>query len=1218
MIKYLECPDIHKDPERGDIWDIVRKSILSEAKRQQVDFVAFPGDFWKAVTTNGYKGGVVDAILFINELREICPVVAIEGTPSHDEPGSYGIFKDSGLVLLQPNKTYGFYRNESNQTFIEENGIDNWDPEAILFGVPELNKNEIQSQLSLSAEEGNALAVDLFNGYMDSYVGPMRMKYQDIPAFMLFHGNVSDSSQENSSDMIIRSSDIVIKSEAFRRANLTRVSLGHIHKPWESEVCNMGYSGSPGLKWGECGFIPSMTMVTYDPDFPDNKILERLPYGTPMRKKVYSLSEITPNPNIAYWLVTKDPEVKLPEGIHPWSRVTIDESNNKTTRRAAEKDIEKTRTLWDLALLLNPEVDPSLKEKFDLLQEKVVKESTEKVAVTLNRVEVYGCKFFSGDDAILDIDSLNPGLTSIGGSIKGKQNGIGKSGILSFCSPYPTVVGKDTKSGRSSALKDFFNKKDSKIVKYLTRNGVEHKHVITIKAAHTKSGGKVECNLSIDGESQLAKGTFDEMQALCESLYGSYQDYLLTSFYVQPLQGKTGSSLMSASMTTIRDLVQGIAGIDRSQEKRMALDFLAELNKSLDSVDSKIEFAESKIEPKEPILEELSELEGKIKELSQKITEGNAKGLQAKSELESLMVQKTENDKNKALLNDKKAELSKINSEINSIPKQIETAKSEIIDVEAANIKISNFEKNSKIIDKYNSDLKDYNHYIDKKRDLESRKSEAVVKLENMVIPDKSDLEERISSYTLQIKENNDWSIECESIKTQNSTIISEYNKAIQDYSIAKSNHDHEVSRVKTHIEQCSKDIENFKIIRDSKNQPCPKCDYLEPMLQDEIKIYDEKISKAEGIKKELEDKLSSLKFEQEEPKEPETTPLPDKPHNDYNLEHNLKVCEQSLSNRVILVNQKEDLEKQIETLKFDISKLVEVAEPVNPQVEIEPDYVIHSLKQSIKRSQETQTQIKILENGLDSAKGRKNDLESVISVIVIDKTIDKTIDEKNLYMDTLRAEIQGYSDEGKGYESDIKILKDRIDRISFQIQEIENMKLEAKQDLTDREQWTEIDKMLGSDKIPALELEIMLDSIDAQATRNLNPYQEGQYSFDSKTQNEKGTDKFDIIIHDSLTGETKSFLEFSPGVKAILADSYVKALLSVRSDNTYNPTILDESDGPVGPKHIREYYDIQDLYFKDYPNKKVLVVSHKTESKAYIPNYIDIKEIRSVAAAAR
>src|SRR5574344_1933826 len=106
---------------------------------------------------------------------------------------------------------------------------------------------------------------------------------------------------------------------------------------------------------------------------------------------------------------------------------------------------------------------------------------------------------------------------------------------------------------------------------------VKHEHVITIRGAHTKTP-KTECYLTINGVPQLEKATFDQMYAKCEELYGTLADYLMTSFYVQPLQGKFESGLMTANMTTVRDLVQNIAGINHDAEKRYCLDKANEID----------------------------------------------------------------------------------------------------------------------------------------------------------------------------------------------------------------------------------------------------------------------------------------------------------------------------------------------------------------------------------------------------------------------------------------------------------------------------------------------------------------------------------------------------------------------------------------------------------------------------------------------------------------
>lgn len=1218
MLKFLECPDLHFDPEGLEMFNIWSNEILKQAVN--VDYVAFPGDIWKSVTTNDNKGGISLMLIFIEKLSKICPVVAIEGTPSHDAPGSYEILERAGLVLLKPGVVYGYCKDDG--IFKVENTLWDGQLDSILFGVPELNKNNIHAQLNLSAEQANGKAVESFENYMDEFVAPMRLKYKDIPAHMLFHGNVSDSLQENSTDIIMKSSEIVIHSDVFARANLTRVSLGHIHKPWESEKCSMGYAGSPGLKWGERGFIPAMNLGLLLSEkeasisIPTNKDfhcgIKRLPYGSPERKKIYKTSSIVPGKNIAYWLVS-DTEV-LPEGVHPWSRVTKPSNSKRSTRRATEEQIEAVQNLWDLALLLDSTLDKRLRPKFDLLQEKNKKEATEKINVVIDNVEILGCKFFSGDRAYLNVSGLNNGLTAIGGEINGMCNGIGKSSILSFCSPFPTVVGKDTKSGRTSALKDFFFMKDSRIIKHLTVNGVKHEHIITIKAAHTKTGGKVECYLNIEGVPQLDKGTFDEMQTMCESLYGSYQDYLLTSFYVQPLQGKSGSSLMSANMTTIRDLVQGIAGIDRSQEKRMAQDEILKLEKELDGIDIKIETLTENLKDKDPVLLEIQEIQEEIKTLISEINTGNKRGKSLKGELDTLLKIQVNNNNNKTLVTEKYSQILDMDSKINNIPDSISKLEKSLSTINTDKETLKKYESDRIVVDKYNSDFKDYRHYFSNIVALKNRRTGLKVKLEDLIIPDKLDLEKKITDYGLRIQSLKIWKENCQSIKDINAETMVKYNKDISEFSTAESNFEHDKFILESDIEKIGNEIRLKKELMSELDNPCDHCGKISKQAEFKTEKILSELKTLQSDKSEKIKSLDDLKFILVEPKDPELNPLPGAPFTDDNLDYNLSLCNQSLSNIEILLNQKKDIEFDIRSIDKEISGVSPVTEPDNPGISLTPDFIISDVKRRVENSTDLQVEINTLKNELKSSSKRKIELENEISGIIIDYEIDDKISEQETEINSLRTLLTDKQATGSRLQESLKNLNKRIDAIDVEINKIQEMKDGISEQLQDKEDWVEIAMLLGSNKIPALELDIKLDAIDNEATKILEPYQDGQFSFRSTTQVEgkkQAADKFDIKIHDSITGIEKSFLEFSPGVKAVFSDAMVKALINNRNTNTYNPTIVDEADNPVNPKHIQEFYMIQENYFRQDPEMKVLIVSQCTEAKAYIENFKDIKEIR-------
>ena len=178
-----------------------------------------PGDFFNAPIMATDKGGLTLAKQIMKTLLSVAPVVCIQGTMSHDNDGAYSIFEDiPGFTLLKPGKVYALHRCEN--PFIGEiatsinirHTIE--DVKCILFGMPEITKQNIQSQLNLTAEEANGKAEELFKQYIENFVAPMRLKYKDVPAIGLLHGNVTDTvHKENELDNILKRSDILISTE---------------------------------------------------------------------------------------------------------------------------------------------------------------------------------------------------------------------------------------------------------------------------------------------------------------------------------------------------------------------------------------------------------------------------------------------------------------------------------------------------------------------------------------------------------------------------------------------------------------------------------------------------------------------------------------------------------------------------------------------------------------------------------------------------------------------------------------------------------------------------------------------------------------------------------------------------------------------------------------------------------------------------------------------
>jgi len=1090
MVKYLSCPDLHRSPVWSDVSRKIEAAILKAAVG--MDFVLMPGDYWDAPVYASDKGGINEAIDFFLSLSAICPVYAIEGTPSHDAPGSYGPLP--GVTIVRAGEMYN-------------NG------KALIFGIPEPGKSYLQAGIKeTSAERVNAMVTEIIGHIITDQIAPKRAMHPDLPAIGMYHGNVSDAMDRAAeTDVILKASDIVIKTDTLALAGLTRWELGHIHTPWESKKISAGYAGYAGIDrnpWGKTGFIPAMNMVTISDD--GSQVIERVPYGTPMRVKITSpLDEY--DPSVAYWLVSKNIGECLPDGLHPWSRTTYDEEST-VSRRVSAKEIEESKSLTDLAKLFNPNITEEVLSCFRELEDKVKRSVTNALDTRVTWVRIKGADFWKGRTAEFSISELDDGLTQISGG-----NGSGKSSISSFCSPYPCVIGKDTESGRLSAIKDFFSSEESSIEKTVILNGVKHDHLITIKGAHTKNP-KTECYLTIDGQPALEKATFDEMMAKCEQLYGPLSDYMMTSFYVQPLQGKAESGLMTASMTTIRDLVQNIAGIDYSRQKDYALAKFRELEKAVTAEELKIQTERNLIGDPERLESQIADNMNIISVSRDSLKTAEVTRNAAKETRDAQKMKKDTMDERRTR---KKAILEKIAGIQAGIADDEKKAAGLKDVIEKAPLCRFSLAKDADV-------KKEYSRALAQSVEVEKRN--------NGIKLAQAERDARVKEIDAKIRE----------ISVKNET---DYRDQMGAWERAKTETD-AIAQANASI---TREIELIK-------KPCVNCGYLDPGILDKISALESRMKDVpalppapvrmpDDIPGELTERKAELLFMQFTPEEFTLPPS------------GLTGDEIASLNAIITSADKADAERDVIVTKIIPGKKSDIA-----SLQTEADGISF-------------------------------------------EDIDITLSEKALA--DAENVIAGLNEEITRCQTTIKHLRDNIDEIKekevqLQAREIELEKLRVKMNA-----WKETDTMMSPSKIPAMELESVLDNIDAEATRNIEPYRSGIYLFKTLTQ-KGGVDKFDIIVHDATTGAEKSFLKYSVGEKSMLNDAYTKALTHIRScrmRTTYSPIILDEADSFVDIPSIPEYYAIQKSYYMG-KDVKVLVVSHSPDAGNYIQNKIDMKEI--------
>lgn len=1122
-VRIFELPDLHFDKRWADVLDRCIASVEREAIENPPDLIAIPGDLHNRPLYAADRSGYRQLLDLVRRLLAIAPVVAIEGTPSHDAPGAYAPLEELGLVLLRPGMTYGYWKTPNKKDLgpscVEASPKPGTFPTAILFGIPEIDK-DCAAALGSEARAGETLQA--WNQYIDEFLAPSRAAFPDVPAVALLHGVVSDATKEHETDIIKRSSSLLLHTEDLARSGIDRWVLGDIHTPWESKRISAGYAGFPGMDdnpWGKTGFVPAFNVTDIQGQY--TPTVRRVPYGTPKRLKI---AQPLPSydPNVAYWLdsTTDDPKLDpAKNGAHQWSRITF-QPKKEETRRVTKEEAEKAAGLGDLLALMVPdEATPERRALADSIDAGKATLRHER-AIQLERVEVAGAVFFREQTVRLDVSALPAGLTAITG-----DNGAGKSSLLAFCSPYPVVIGKDTESGRVSAIKEFFTAKDSHIEKLITVNGVEHRHLITIKGAHTKSP-KVEAYLYIGGVNVLETTNFDAMLARCEEEYGPLDDYLRTYQYVQPQQGGAPSGLMSAGTTDLRNVVQNIAGIDRETEKRAALDKAATLTGDVITAETRLQTLEGLAPDAGPLRRELSEARQKLPEIERGID----------SALEDADIAR----------------------------QAVKAAENDLQKVEEQNAQAGEYRRK---VGEEEAKLVEIDRRIEKLEELDP--TDAALRLEEHRSAEKA-LEEWSHAGVLAKQRNAEAEGRYVRAKGEYERSLRDEEERRREHEAAVLTYEETAQKAKDSAEWSKKEAASLRELGEALANPCENCGHVSKENQEKRETKnaqaDVLIQKADDALKIADNLKAPAKFiPADMPTAPQVPELEDEPKR---------------PNVTTL---------QAGEVQYLLSQIEEAtrAEAIIPELK--------------ERRKETAARLDDLRrNAVDFT-----DPESFRIEIAKRKTVAAAKD-----------------DTWKGWIREKERLIARADELGRMIERAESMEKELEElrgsigaTKKEHEDWKWLAAMLVPAKLPAFELELVLDSIDERATKNLEPFREGRYRLRTETQREGSAgrvDKFAIQVYDAEEGGERSFLKHSPGEKAFVALAYQRALIAEREERsgvTYSPHVLDEADGPVQPARVSEFYALQTVTVGD---GRALIVSHAPDAQHYIGHTVALEELKS------
>ena len=202
--------------------------VVETAKKEKVDLFVIAGDCFDSrdIKLDSLSAKLV--VKTISELADICPVVIIIGTPSHDGTAAE--------VLNYAKGKYPVHVATKPEQFILDN--------IVLSLVPQPTKQFFnQGDIQTSNEDISKAMNAVFAGF------GAQAEEHDRPHILIYHGSISGA--KLSMGQTLTGMDIEVSVDQLRLSNADLFLCGHIHLPQELPG-NVFYSGSIyANNWGE-------------------------------------------------------------------------------------------------------------------------------------------------------------------------------------------------------------------------------------------------------------------------------------------------------------------------------------------------------------------------------------------------------------------------------------------------------------------------------------------------------------------------------------------------------------------------------------------------------------------------------------------------------------------------------------------------------------------------------------------------------------------------------------------------------------------------------------------------------------------------------------------------------------------------------------------------------------------------------------------------------
>lgn len=1162
MIRLNHGADVHFRRDRAD--DVFASLDVLEAHSDDVDLNIIAGDLHDSPVQNTGAAQFPELARRLARIAKKATIVTVYGSPGHDTDGSLDIYEQISdrITVLRMGKVY-FYKKER-----WDKAVVNEDPagaDALLFGLPEPQKKHLLAADSEVTLDQAVRAVLL--GY-----AAIRAKYPEIPAILVYHGQVHGAKMANGEPC---EGGVSIDDLALVGADY--IAMGDIHKPQRvgiSRGLHAYYAGAmhPTKDWNEAGIEFGFNQVTIEDDkertdegWKKGIVIDHIPFPHPVLVKIETKvgSDIDLDASLdgkRVWLevsATKEQSISidanvylkelLARGADPHSKVTLKIEATETVRAG---EITKLRTLPDKFTLWRKnsgnEATPAQLEKAATIEQEA---SGRGIALnggsfTFDRLVLRGSK---GIFKKQRIDEISLNLTGFDSGIIGLlgPNGRGKTTIFDsfhMWTEFPSRPGPAYKN---------FRLKESRWEVYATDHNTGTKYRKRILMDPTLKVPKAEYYLDrrpVGSEDWASVPGIDGRLATytdtVNRIFGSFELYIRTAYQMQNPTSEF-PDISKATKATKKAVLSELVG----------LSFYA-IYKSV-------------------VKEHADAVDAQVKESS--------------TRLSVLTETLGDHDEIRDRLNAAKLRVSII---FDDLPGKLEAGKT----LAAA-------------VDELKKRAADQATIQDQIFDIENRKVRDVV-AEGRIHTDISNLQ-----LSLIDRPAADEAIDrYQSLKDEESKLVAEKTRILEANAKANEAYRKEKDAYDVAVRTIEKD-------RDAQRRTDEK----------EIMVYRGELDKANTTKHRNEMEISKLS-DDHCPTCKQMLPEDAMAHIRVRREELEKDIEQNKTAIDGLTEKLEEarkaMEENQESFADRLSALVKPVDPAETQdkftredelIEIQRAYHlidIDDARRTVEQAVSAESRIEELSKNLTEIETRIAENQSAVDKLKerIDATLTETLAAKERELKDARDEYQRLAGELEREKANVEHARKALDEYDDKVRTIEALKVDIEKMQAEYADWKLLEKACGPDGIPALELDAVCPTIAAVATTLLREYEDGRYSirFDTTREGGKGNqiEDFLIMVIDSKDGEEQEFETLSGGEAVWVRKALQDAFGIIRGQNSgvkYMTGFLDESDSALFPESRISYFRMLESAHGQSVRRHTVMVTHSSELQEMLTQKIDV-----------